>query len=146
MKVAAPLALPEELEVTEIEMIDDVFTIRAHSTRKSPCCPLCGTLAKRFYSHYLRRITDLPSGGKRLRLLVLVRKCFCDVRVCLKRRNEALLTKERHNHRLSPLKHICLMTEEGDFCDKTSLARSCFCCKKDFLLLPRLLSDIRLTV
>ena len=42
-EVPVPLALPEELEVTEIEMIDEVFTITAHCTRKYPCCPLCGT-------------------------------------------------------------------------------------------------------
>jgi hypothetical protein len=64
MELPAPLALPEELEIMEIEMIDDVFTMTAHSTRKYPCCPLCGTPAQRFHSHYLRRITDLPSGGK----------------------------------------------------------------------------------
>ena len=77
MKVPAPLALPEELEVTAIEMIDDVFTITAHCTRKHPRCPLCGTLAQRFHSSYLRRITDLPSGGKRVCLRVLVSYEFC---------------------------------------------------------------------
>jgi len=85
MEVLATLALPEELEVTEIEMIDEVFTITAHSTRKYPCCPLCGTLAQRFHSHYIRQITDLPSGGKRVCLRVLVRKCFCDVSTCARK-------------------------------------------------------------
>src|SRR5579859_5667815 len=85
MKVLAPLALPEELEVTEIEMIDDVFIITAHSRRKYPCCPLCGTPAQRVHSRYLRRITDLPSGGKRICLHVLVRKCFCDVSTCMRK-------------------------------------------------------------
>jgi len=85
MKVSATLALPEEMEVTEIEMIDDTFTITAHSTRKHPCCPLCGTPAERFHSYYIRRITDLPSGGKRLFLRVLVRKCFCDVNTCARK-------------------------------------------------------------
>jgi zinc-finger of transposase IS204/IS1001/IS1096/IS1165 len=85
MEMPAPLALPEHLEVTEIAMIDEVFTITAHSTRKYPCCPLCGTPAQRFHSHYLRRITDLPSGGKRVCLRVLVRKCFCDVSTCVRK-------------------------------------------------------------
>jgi transposase len=85
MEVLASLALPEELEVTEIEMIDDAFTITAHCTRKHPCCPLCGTPAQRFHSSYLRRITDLPSGGKRVCLQVQVRKCFCDVNTCARK-------------------------------------------------------------
>jgi hypothetical protein len=48
----ASLALPEELEVREIKVIDDILTITALSTRKCPCCPLCGTPAERFHSHY----------------------------------------------------------------------------------------------
>jgi hypothetical protein len=39
MELTAPLALPEELEVTEIAMIDEVFTITVHSTRNAPCMP-----------------------------------------------------------------------------------------------------------
>ncbi len=79
------LALPEELEITEIELVDDVFTISAHCTRKYPCCPLCSTPTQRFHSHYLRRITDLPSGGKRVCLQVLVRRYFCDVSTCARK-------------------------------------------------------------
>jgi hypothetical protein len=37
MEVPATLALPEELEVTEIEMIDEIFTITAYCTRKRFC-------------------------------------------------------------------------------------------------------------
>lgn len=84
-EVFTPLALPEELEITEIEMNDEIFTITAHCTRKHPCCPLCGTPAQRFHSHYFRRITDLPSGGMRVCLRILVRKCFCDVNTCVRK-------------------------------------------------------------
>jgi transposase len=85
IEMPATLALPEELEITEIEMIDDVLTITAYCTRKHPCCPLCGTPAQRFHSSYIRRITDLPTGGKRMCLRVLVRKCFCDVSTCARK-------------------------------------------------------------
>jgi transposase len=85
MEVPATLALPKELEITEIEVIDGVFTVTTHCTRKHPCCPLCGTPAQRFHSQYLRQITDLPSGGKRVCLQVLVRKCFCDVSSCARK-------------------------------------------------------------
>src|SRR6185312_17535033 len=47
--------------------------------------PLCGISAQRFHSHYLRHITDLPSGGKRVCLQVLVRKCFCDASTCARK-------------------------------------------------------------
>lgn len=39
MEVSTPLALPEELEVTEVEMIDEVLTITAHSTQTLLAAP-----------------------------------------------------------------------------------------------------------
>jgi transposase len=85
MKMPSTLALPKELEITEIEMIDETLTIIAHSTRTCPCCPLCDTPAQRFHSRYIRRITDLPSGGNRICLQVLIRKCFCDISTCARK-------------------------------------------------------------
>src|SRR5258706_12637503 len=32
-----------------------------------------------------RQITDLPCGGQRVRLLIQVRKCFCDVADCARK-------------------------------------------------------------
>lgn len=82
MEVKRTLALPEGLEVTGIEMTDEVFTIMAVSTQMQPHCPLCGTPATRVHSRYTQTIADLPCGGQRVRLLVLVRKCFCEVNPC----------------------------------------------------------------
>ena len=101
MEIAVPLALPEELEVTEIAMIDEMFTLTAHSRRDAPCCPLCGTPSRRFHSRYVRQITDLPSGGKRVCLRVLVRKCFCDVRTCVRK-----IFAERFTPFLEPLARV----------------------------------------
>jgi hypothetical protein len=84
MEVAAPLALPEELETTEIEMSDEVFTITAHCTQQHPCCRLCGTPAQPFHSSSIGRITDLPSGAKRVCLPVLVGQCFCAGSTCVR--------------------------------------------------------------
>src|ERR1700733_1712176 len=82
MKVKPVLALPEGLEVTDIEIIDEVLTITAISTQVHPCCPLCGTPALRVHSRYTRQVTDLPCSGQQVRLLVQVRKCFCKVPDC----------------------------------------------------------------
>ena len=79
LKVRPVLALPEGLEVTDIEIIEEVLTITAISTQVHPCCPLCGTPALRIHSRYTRQITDLPCSGQQVRLLVQVRKCFCKV-------------------------------------------------------------------
>ena len=85
MKVKPVLALPEGLEVTAIEMIDEVLTITAVSIQVDPCCPLCGTPALRVHSRYTRQITDLPCSGQQVRLLVQVRKCFCQVPGCARK-------------------------------------------------------------
>jgi len=82
MEVQPALALPEGLEVTAIEIIAGGIIITAVTTQKTPCCPLCGTPAARVHSRYTRQVADLPCGGQRVRLLVLVRKCFCKVVTC----------------------------------------------------------------
>src|SRR6266704_3118689 len=85
MKVKPVLALPEGLEVTAIEMIDEVLTITAVSIQVYPCCALCGTPALRVHSRYTRQITDLPCSGQQVRLLVQVRKGFCQVPGCARK-------------------------------------------------------------
>jgi transposase len=78
MKVKPALALPKGIEVTALEMVEDVLTITAISTQMFPCCPLCSTKATRVHRRYTRQIADLPCSGQHVRFLVHVRKCFCD--------------------------------------------------------------------
>src|SRR5712692_6047697 len=85
MKVELVLSLPEGLEVTNIDVIDGVLTISAVSTHPSACCPLCSSLATRVHGHYTRRIADLPCAGQPVRLLVQVRKFFCEVSTCARK-------------------------------------------------------------
>jgi transposase len=85
MKVPVALALPDGLVVTEIEMIDEVLTLTAVSVQIRACCPLCGVCASRVHSHYIRKLTDLSSGGQRVCLLVCVRKFFCQVSTCARK-------------------------------------------------------------
>ncbi len=82
MEVKRALALPEGLEVTALEVVDNVLTLTAVSTQAHPACPLCGSPSQRVHSRYCRQPTDLPCAGQQVRLLVEVRKCFCDVSIC----------------------------------------------------------------
>ncbi len=59
-----------------------MITLTAVSTQTAPCCPLCGTSASRIHSHYSRQLTDMPCAGQRVRLILHVRKFFCDVTTC----------------------------------------------------------------
>jgi transposase len=85
MEVKPALALPEGLEVTAIEVSDEVLTITAVSTQVRPLCPLCRMPALRVHSHYTRQVADLPCGGRQVRLLLQVRKYFCDVITCTRK-------------------------------------------------------------
>src|SRR6266705_1327773 len=85
MEVKLALALPEGLEMTGIEMIDEVLTVTLVSTQMSPCCPLCGTKATRVHSRYTRQVADLPCGGQRVRLLLQARKYFCEETACARK-------------------------------------------------------------
>lgn len=77
--------LPKELELVDITMMDEVLTISAVSTQVSPCCPLCGVHASRIHSTYRRHMADVPCGGQYVRLLVQVRKFFCDNTSCARK-------------------------------------------------------------
>lgn len=82
MDVKQMTTLPEGLEVGEIGMGDEMLSITVVSTQTCPACPLCGTPSTRVHSHYVRCVADLPCGGRPVRLLLHVRKCFCQVPTC----------------------------------------------------------------
>lgn len=85
MEVKPALALPNDLEVTGIERIDEALTVTMVSTQFSPCCPLCGVAARRVHSRSTRHVTDLPCGGNPVRLLLQVRKYFCEESTCARK-------------------------------------------------------------
>ena len=85
MEMKPALALPEGLEVTALEVMENVLTISAVSTQVHPTCPLCGMPAVRVHSRYTRQVADLPCGGQQVRLRLQVRKYFCDVLTCARK-------------------------------------------------------------
>ncbi|GHO97523.1 hypothetical protein KSF_075710 [Reticulibacter mediterranei] len=83
MRDAKPvLALPEGFQFVGFEKRNDMLTMTLVSTQVSPCCPLCGSAARRVHSCYTRRVADQPCGGQSLRLLIQVRKYFCEESTC----------------------------------------------------------------
>jgi transposase len=85
MEVKLLLSLPEGFEVTNIARTDGILTISAVSTQKAVCCPLCSTAATRIHSSYTRTLGDLPCAGQQVRLLLQVRKFFCQVATCARK-------------------------------------------------------------
>ena len=45
-------------------------------------CPACGAVSRRVQSRYRRRVVDLPLGGRRVELLIMVRRFRCDAVLC----------------------------------------------------------------
>ncbi|HLH63710.1 MAG TPA: ISL3 family transposase [Ktedonobacteraceae bacterium] len=85
MEVKQVAALPGQLEVRDIEMSDNILTITVVSLQAHPTCPLCGSAAQRVHSRYCRKLADLPCSGQHVRLLMQVRKCFCDTPDCARK-------------------------------------------------------------
>ena len=85
MEVKQVAALPEELEVESVEMSESVLTITAVSINPHPCCPLCGEPSRRVHSSYLRQVADLPCSGQQVRLVLHVRKYFCEIMTCVRK-------------------------------------------------------------
>ena len=48
----------------------------------SSSCPDCAAASDRVHSRYSRRLSDLPLGGRRVRLIVVARRFRCDVSSC----------------------------------------------------------------
>lgn len=82
----SPFLLPSELdlELLDYELYPDRIDLHVISTAANTCCPVCGQLSHKIHSSYHRIIHDLPSGSRRVRLQLQVRKYFCKNADCLR--------------------------------------------------------------
>ena len=66
------------IEVEEVERVEDVLQVRAHTVQRSGRCPRCQKLASRRHSFYTRQLADLPCIGAENQVRVRCRRFFCD--------------------------------------------------------------------
>src|SRR5438067_1501509 len=80
----ADLLLPPipDLLLTGIATTADTLTLTLTTTHPTAACPLCSVAATRIHSAYSRAPADLPCAGLRVRLLLTVRRFFCDNPAC----------------------------------------------------------------
>lgn len=57
-----------------------VITVRHVS--KTSRCPDCAAITERIHSRYLRRLADLPSADRQVRLVAVARRFRCDAAFC----------------------------------------------------------------
>ena len=74
--------LPVGFQVENAIHDGDITIITVRSTSRSSRCPKCAANAERVHSRYLRRLADLPLGGRQVRLVVIARRFRCDAISC----------------------------------------------------------------
>ena len=82
MKLSSLLALPDDLEVISITTAKKLLTVHVAATAESRQCPLCAQAATHVRSYYSRLVADVPCAGRRVQLVLRVRKFRCDTVSC----------------------------------------------------------------
>lgn len=69
------------LKIEQINL-DKTLTVLISSTEATAVCTYCGTTATHIHSQYQRRLSDLPVSGYPVKLLIEVRRFFCQHPSC----------------------------------------------------------------
>jgi transposase len=76
--------LPENMAITSVHPTALILTIDLACSDPVACCPLCHQPSERVHSKYQRVVADVPCGGRRVILLLTVRKFICHTDDCLR--------------------------------------------------------------
>jgi hypothetical protein len=71
--------------VIEQVSINNGVTVTVHAASPMAPCPCCGTISKKIQSRYTRTLRDLPVSGHAARLIVQVRRFFCQENTCVRK-------------------------------------------------------------
>jgi transposase len=71
------LPLPEGMQIDQMQASDTGVNITVIATHPTSCCPLCRCPSRSIHSRYRRTLQDVPCGGRRVQLVLCVRKFFC---------------------------------------------------------------------
>lgn len=81
-----PSSLVPDGFVVEHSVIDgERVTVSIRSAAGECACPICGAVSRRIQSRYCRHVADLPLAGRRVELMVTVRRFWCDAVLCGRR-------------------------------------------------------------
>jgi transposase len=85
METSQFFPLGEGLELTQMEHHEDQLVLHVTAISPSAVCPLCGLPATRLHSRYRRAVKDLPCAGQHVKLILYVRKFFCETTNCVRK-------------------------------------------------------------
>ena len=77
MERTSLLALPEGMQIEQIQITENGLVIQIAATTPTSCCPLCAEISSSIHCHYQRTLRDAPCVGRRVQLLLIVRKFTC---------------------------------------------------------------------
>ncbi|MFC3691627.1 ISL3 family transposase [Chenggangzhangella methanolivorans] len=76
---------PAGLIVDRVTVEADAIEVCVRSPAVIARCPLCSSPARRIHSRYVRRVADLPFGGRPVRLRLTARRFVCEQARCPRR-------------------------------------------------------------
>src|SRR3989454_2205456 len=82
MEEASLLALPEGMQIDQIQITENGIIIAVVATHPASCCPICSELSLSIHSHYRRFLRDVPCAGRRVQLFLTMRKFYCRNPLC----------------------------------------------------------------
>src|SRR6266516_3055122 len=77
MEGTALLQLPEGMRLDQIQITENGLVLEVVATHPTSCCPLCSDPSSSIHCHYRRTLRDVPCAGRRVQLLLTVRKFSC---------------------------------------------------------------------
>src|SRR5437764_3624668 len=77
MEGASLLALPEGMQIEQIQITENGLVIQIAATTPTSCCPLCSQPSSSIHCHSRRTLRDAPCVGQRVQLRLTVRKFTC---------------------------------------------------------------------
>ncbi len=77
MEGTSLLSLPEGILIEQIQITENGLVIQVVTTALTSCCPLCFEPSSSIHCHYRRTLRDVPCAGRRVQLILTVRKFSC---------------------------------------------------------------------
>jgi transposase len=82
MEGTSLFSLPEGMLVEQIQITENGITVEVVTTSLTSRCPLCSEASESVHCHYRRVLRDVPCAGRRVQLLLTVRKFSCRNPLC----------------------------------------------------------------
>ncbi len=76
------LPLSEGMQIEQMQTSENEVRVVVIATHPISRCPLCRQLSCSIHSRYQRTVRDVPCGGRRIQLLLTMRKFFCRNPLC----------------------------------------------------------------